>query len=479
MKISTRQINFARKQLKVKNNQVTSFQLVILHAAIGLSVAIVRPLGWLYFLGIFGFFLYQLIKPNVKPVHILMACAYMVGGEIFLRMSGAFLLNEIGKYSVMLFCMIGMYKHGIKGASSVYFIFILLLLPSIYFTYENLPYDADFRKTILFNLSGPLSLGTAAIYCMNRKVSFEDILKILNAMVYPIIAISFYIFLRAPSTAEAVTSTDSNFAASGGFGPNQVATILGLGMFVLFVRLLIPYKDKLLKLVMFGILAMFAFRALVTMSRGGVFTAIIMMMIFSILFLLYAPVKMKVKGIGKLGFLVGGAFVLWMVTAVMTSGMLINRYENKDATGKEKDATTGRGDIISEDLALFLENPVYGIGPGMGKFIRYERTGNLAAAHNEFSRMFAEHGSFGIAGLLILILVPGFKFLLKPSSLFIVPFALFWLLTVNHSAMRVAAPGMVYALCLLDVQYATRKKESKATLLRKQASTEEPQLNPS
>ena len=467
------------KNFRVQQSNLTSLQLVILHALVGFVVGVFKPLAWLYFLGIFGFFLYQLIKPNVKPVHILMACAYIVGGEVFLRMTGAFLFNEIGKYSVMLFCIIGMYKHGIKGASSIYFIFILLLLPSVYITYENLPYDADFRKTILFNLSGPLSLGTAAIYCMNRKVSFEDILKILNAMVYPIIAISFYIFLRAPSTTEAVTSTDSNFAVSGGFGPNQVATILGLGMFVLFVRLLIPYKDKLLKLVMLGILAMFAFRALVTMSRGGVLTAIIMMMIFSILFLLYAPVKMKLKGIGKLGFLVGGAFVLWSVTAVMTSGMLINRYQNKDATGKEKDATTGRGDILAEEIKLFLEEPIYGVGPGMGKFIRFERTGILIPSHNEFSRMFSEHGSFGIAGLLILILVPSFKFLLKPSNLLIIPFALFWLLTVNHSAMRVAAPGMVYALCLLDVQYATRKKESKATLLRKQASTEEPQLNPS
>ena len=470
MKISTRQINFAREQLKVKNNQVTSLQLVILHVGIGLAVGVIKPLAWLYLLGTFGFLLYQLIRPNIQPAHILMACAYLVGAEVFLRMTGAFVFNEIGKYAVILFSLIGMYKHGLKAGATFYFIFILLILPSVYLTYQNLPIEENFRKAVTFNISGPVSLGIAAMYAMNRKVSFKGMLGILNALVYPIITIAFYIFLRAPKTSEVVTSTGSNFAASGGFGPNQIATILGLGMFVLFVRLLIPYRDKALSIVMLGIFAIFGFRALVTMSRGGVFTAILMIITFSLIFMLYAPLKAKAKGVGKLLFLGGAAFVLFSFTVAQTGGMLLNRYQNKDAKGREKDITTGRGDIIEEDLILFMEEPLLGIGPGMGKFIRFERTGNLAAAHNELSRMLAEHGSLGLIALLILVLVPTFKFLTSPANLFIIPFALFWILTVNHSAMRVAAPGMVYALCLLDVQYATRKKESKATLPRKQTS---------
>jgi hypothetical protein len=32
-------------------------------------------------------------------------------------------------------------------------------------------------------------------------------------------------------------------------------------------------------------------------------------------------------------------------------------------------------------------------------------------------------------------------------------FLIFWLLTINHAAMRIAAPAFVYALSLLKVYY--------------------------
>lgn len=43
--------------------------------------------------------------------------------------------------------------------------------------------------------------------------------------------------------------TSSNYETSGGFGPNQVATILGLGMFVFISRLIYFSNSKLLFIV--------------------------------------------------------------------------------------------------------------------------------------------------------------------------------------------------------------------------------------
>ena len=37
-----------------------------------------------------------------------------------------------------------------------------------------------------------------------------------------------YLFLYTPSIKSVLSGTGSNFATSGGFGPNQVSTILGL-----------------------------------------------------------------------------------------------------------------------------------------------------------------------------------------------------------------------------------------------------------
>ena len=51
----------------------------------------------------------------------------------------------------------------------------------------------------------------------------------------------FYIL---PTFREVITNTASNAAVSGGYGPNQVATILGLGVFIILTRLLIPYKNN-------------------------------------------------------------------------------------------------------------------------------------------------------------------------------------------------------------------------------------------
>jgi hypothetical protein len=33
------------------------------------------------------------------------------------------------------------------------------------------------------------------------------------------------------------------------------------------------------------------------------------------------------------------------------------------------------------------------------------------------------------------------------------PFLLFWFLTINHAAMRIAAPAFIYALSLLKVHF--------------------------
>ena len=56
-------------------------------------------------------------------------------------------------------------------------------------------------------------------------------------LAYPLIATLVYMFLYTPSIKAVVTSTESNFQTSGGFGPNQVSTILGLGMFLFFFQI--------------------------------------------------------------------------------------------------------------------------------------------------------------------------------------------------------------------------------------------------
>jgi O-antigen ligase len=86
--------------------------------------------------------------------------------------------------------------------------------------------------------------------------------------------------------------------------------------------------------------------------------------------------------------------------------------------------------------------------------------GISAASHNEISRMLAEQGMLGVFCLLILFITPFILYLNNRNNIFILSFYLFWILTINHAAMRLAAPAFIYALSLLKVTFVDEKSNS-------------------
>ncbi|NJM79444.1 MAG: hypothetical protein HC854_07215 [Flavobacterium sp.] len=108
---------------------------------------------------------------------------------------------------------------------------------------------------------------------------------------------------------------------------------------------------------------------------------------------------------------------------------------------------------------MFFENPITGVGVGKNKEFREELTGIVAASHNEITRMLAEQGVLGIFCLLILLVTPLFLYLDNKQHLLLLSFYFFWLLTINHAAMRLAAPAFVYALSLLKVKFTNENEK--------------------
>ena len=156
----------------------------------------------------------------------------------------------------------------------------MLLIPGIFVAVADLGFETDIRRAIAFNLSGPICLGITAIFCYKRTVSFNQIKIILLALLLPLLSMTVYLFLYTPNLQEVVRGTESNFMTSGGFGPNQVATVLGIGIFVLATRFFMSkeqFMSRVFDLILFGLLS---YRALITFSRGGVLTAIIMILFF-------------------------------------------------------------------------------------------------------------------------------------------------------------------------------------------------------
>lgn len=380
-----------------------------------------------------------------------MFAIYIVGAEVFVRMTGGFFLYEMGKYAVLLFLLLGIFVGSFKQKFSIQYLFyILLLLLGIVFT--QVPEGESLRKNILFNLSGPLVLGVAAFYLYQRPISKKQLMDGLFLMLLPLFSMICYLYFRTPDLKEIAFGGEANFVTSGGFGPNQVATAIGLGMFALTVYIL--SKEKLTGYIFLDsiFLVYFSYRGLLTFSRGGIITAAISLLLFSFFFLLYK--KVSLNTLFKY-FLVSVFFTLsiWIYTSDITGGMLNNRYTGKNAIGVQKDITTGRIDIIEVQLENFLKNPL-GIGVGNGKYERLKRgEGTTGASHNEIGRLLEEHGYIGFFLLIMLLTVPLFNFFRGSyyQKAFIISFYAIWFLTINHSAMRIALPGFLYALSLIKI----------------------------
>lgn len=431
------------------------------HFVIGVVIFVIPFLSKVYSPLIFLFGIYAIHKKQNKNHEALLISAYVVGVEVLLRMTGGMYFNEYGKYSIIIFMLLGMYYKGISKSAFWFLIFIGLLIPSVVKAPSVLNYQTDVRKAIAFNISGPVCLAISALYCYKSKITFDEMKKVVLYVGYPLLAILTYVILYNPSIKEVVTSTQSNFETSGGFGPNQMSTVLGLGMFVFFVQFLLNSRNRLELLINGGIMIVFAYRCLVTFSRGGMLCALVMIGILTLI------TFFKTNRAGKLKLGIVAIFVLfigtlvWGYSSIQTSGLIEKRYANQDARGRLKESQlSGREEIAKTELKMFLENPIFGVGVGKNKEYREEITGIVAASHNEITRMLAEHGMLGAIGLCILIFIPLFYFFVNPQHIFLLSFFIFWLLTINHAAMRIAAPAFIYALSLLKVTFNVEKEDT-------------------
>lgn len=449
------------------NRKYSNQQLVLALFHLGLGVLLLFGfVGKIYSLIIVIVGLIAIIKSKNDRNQAIYWAAYMVGAEVLFRMSGGMFFYELSKYSVFLFLLIGLIverkSHHVAGS---YLVYILLLLVGI--SFMDIPFNESIRNAIAFNLSGPILLGLSAIYFYKRQLSLGILLNMLFIMLLPILSMLSFLYFKTPNIEEITFSGNANFDTSGGFGPNQVATTLGVGVFIVGVHLF--FKKRIFAFFYFDIFIFtyLIFRGLITFSRGGMITAAIALSIFMFFYILSREDKIKqiVKYTG-LVFLFGVAMIVY--TADATNGMLINRYTNKNANGiKKEDLTTGRADLFRSELDNFVENPFFGIGVGGSKFNRMENTGIEAASHNEVSRLLSEHGMIGLVILFLLLLIPSRYILGQPylAQAFLSAFLLFWFLTINHSAMRIAFPAFIYGLSLINITFNT-KEETKESASR-------------
>ena len=216
------------------------------------------------------------------------------------------------------------------------------------------------------------------------------------------------------------------------------------------------------------LLLVITFRGIVTFSRGGMMCAGVMIVLFILVLFQFTKRKGKIKIL----WLVGASILLlsfvWSYSLFQTSGLIEKRYANQDAAGRIKASQlSGREHIMEGEYEIFLDHPFLGIGIGKARESRLEESGEVVASHNEITRMLAEHGSFGVLAMLILIVTPLALYVNNRFHIYLLPLFVFWILTINHAAMRLSAPAFVYALTLLHVYSIEEQKKLNQNLKEK------------
>ena len=181
-------------------------------------------------------------------------------------------------------------------------------------------------------------------------------------------------------------------------------------------------------------------------------------------------IKYRLVRIGK--YLIP-AFLLiigsFFIVNRLTDGLLILRYQGETAGTyagtKEKSLniiTSGRLDIFLGDLELWADHPITGVGVAASRYMRDRMKG--VVAHVELSRLFAEHGLFGLA-YFILLSYYGFKVLRSSPNPAIAGllFAMYavGLFTSFHAAMRTFVSPLMIGLSMLTVFERTNSKAAK------------------
>ena len=377
-----------------------------------------------------------------------------MGLEIVLRMTKADIFWEFGKYGVILFLITGIIskQSGKLKLPFLILIYFMSLLPSIVLT--NYSSFNEWRQIISFNLSGPVTLFISVLYFKGKSVHHENVILILRAVALPILTLSAILLFRLPTIDEINFSSEANKQFSGGYGPNQVSSMLGVLIVLIGISKINQYSLFKNQIFDYSILGLCIIQALLTFSRGGIMVALASLAFSWIISIKQNKSIKKVYRYNMLILIIIVMF-LWNIASDFTGGIMSDRFRTTIQVNEQGViGGSSRVEIMLTDIEIFLDNYILGVGPGMGKYLRIKYTyGKIVSAHSEFTRILAEHGIVGLLGIASLGFFTYKEYIkrISISRVFFICFILVSSLTMSHSAMRLAMPGFLFGLAYISI----------------------------
>ncbi len=388
--------------------------------AIGLGAALLRP------------------KDDNLPLWVL---GYIVGAEVLWRATGAAdrIAWEEARYFSFLILAVAIVRRGknlrLPLAPVLY---TLYQLPALLF-YVGRSWE-QLRHWGWGALLGPLAISAFAVYFFGLRLDKPALKRLAMVVLAPVVSVATlgtYNLLTMPVQF----GMTSSFLASGGFGPNQVSNSLALGAVLCWLLINQLRDKKALQILTAGLLALLIVQMLLTFSRGGAWTLAIVVVSTFPLILRNNPHRWLISLLTA-ALVTLFLLVIWPWLNELTSGYITRRYSSLD--------TTGRWELAQSEIQIWMDNPVFGIGPGLARerVDEYYAEGELEA-HVEFTRILAEHGLLGLLALIILVAASVRNYLRAKNweaRLWVLAATLFAFVYMAQSATRTVAPEFLYGL---------------------------------
>lgn len=371
---------------------------------------------------------------------VLAIAGYCALCDVFWRMTKSAMPWEGAKYLAGAILLIAFFRFVSRPKRiSVPIAFLVLLVPSCITAIVVLG-PAEARGQISANIAGPALLVISVMMFRQVIASESDVGRFLWVLLGPITAVA------AVSTTSTLTAgaidfgTESNFTTSGGFGPNQVSVMLGLGALICLVLALTRTSASLL-VVQIGMGVWFVAQAALTFSRGGLYSLGIAVVAMIVVGLATSGLRSRVL----VGVLIGVVVLAaaYPTLNAFTSGSLEERFVDTNTTDREA--------IAGADFELFTRSPLFGVGVGVSKYERASTSFDVeeTKAHTEFTRLLGEHGVLGLTALVLLgsMAVSAVRSAsTRWNRLIAAAFVAWPLLTMLHNATGVAAVAFIFGV---------------------------------
>lgn len=422
------------------------------HLPLGVLLYNVGPFALLHPIAVFSLGIVWAFQKRTKLSQVALVAAYLIGAEVLWRMAKIPVPWEFGKYgsaAIILVALLSRRPFKVPGLPLAYF---LALLPACIIPFVELDVS-NARAQISSNLSGPLLLGVSCLFFANIRMTPSHLRRIIFAILIPLLSVASATLFYTVTAEEIYFTNESNFATSGGFGPNQVSTMLGLGVF-LSVGCLVSFKlDAKLKILLGAAAIFFAAQSALTFSRGGIYSAVGASLV--LVFFQFRNLGQGLKRLAPILALTGVFFFfVFPVLDDFTGGKLQERFED---TG-----TSNRLEIAQSDFQIFFEHPVLGVGIGLADEYRRRLYGYGAGTHTEFSRLISEHGIFGVGAVLSLVAMIIINFKRQKTTLgraIVAGVSVWCVLFMINAGMRLGAPSFLWGMMFLTVvTYRLRPK---------------------